>query len=476
MKNVLSLFLIQGLCLAISCSKNGSGDNGELTLLSVEGGTIVNKSGEEVNFKGLVITNESWGDWEWPTSDELEAAGEFPFLPQKKIPDHTLTEEDFENIKEISPPLIRYELSYNVFNPDNPLRNQNMERLKKDVEHFNSSGIYVVLVLHYGPGLNLARAEYENKKDGVDRTPTIFENSAIFERHAAWWEYVAAEFRENSGIAAYQIYVEPRIPAESDGGWAIFEERTIELCNRITAVDPTHVLVVHYPNSREANPGEQYWDSVDGKMVTDAGEQGIIWREDSDFISGSIRIFPLVDLPNIVYAFSAYTPYSFCSEGADKDYDGKPFDSDAFKAAMQSYVKPFADFGEEHNVPILVDEYGVNQQQTVGARLEWLKAVHEVFDSFGLPSWFYQYKGAFDPSNGSLFNYGIYSYFVFDEFRSEFVISDTDYTYIGEAGDEIYKNGFDDIFRKYFWDSGTVKTLSLTDNKELHDYMKAYLK
>ena len=472
MTKILNIFLILILCITISCSE--SGFTRKLTLLSVKDRIIINKNGEEVNFKGLVFTNESWGDWEYPVSDKLEAKGEFPFLPQKKIPDHTLEEQDFENIKNINPSLIRYELSYNIFNPDNPLRKKNMKRLKKDVEHFNSLGIYVVLVLHYGPGLNLAKAEYEDKKNGADRIPTIFEDSSIFEKHAAWWEYVAKEFRENAGIAAYQIYIEPRIPAKSDGGWSIFKKRTIELCKRIRKVDPSHIIITHYPNSREANPGEQYWDNINEKMVTDAGEQGIIWWEDSGFLSGSIRIFPLIDLPDIVYSFSAYTPYSFCSEGAVKNDNGKPFTSNSFKTAMANYVKPFADFGVRHNVPILVDEYGVNHQQKVNDRLKWLKAIHEVFDNFKLPSWFYQYKGNIDPFNGSLSDYGIYTYFVYLD--DEIALSDSDYTYLGSAGDDVYKNGFDALFKKYFWNAGNVKNLSLTNNKKVYNYIKEYLK
>ncbi len=446
----------------------------ELTMLKTDGDRIVSSSGELVNFKGIHITTEAWGDWKWPISDSLYALGnEDPFFPQKEIPRYMLDDDDFQNIKMLNPSLVRYELSYNIFALDNPFRDNNMVKLKSDVQRFNDMGIYVVPVLHYGPGLNLSAAGYVDKKDGALRTKSIFEDGNTFNQHAEWWEFVAGEFVGNPGVAAYQIYVEPRVPAESEGGWEIVKARTLELCERIRAVDPEHILVTHHAHSREANPGEKYFDPTTGEATIDSGEQGIIWSSDPSFYRNSVLPFPLIDLPNMIYSFSIYTPYRFCSEGAQVDYGGEAFTDHYFRSELTRYISPRIEFGKEHGVPILVDEYGANHQQERGDILRWLKAVHEVLDLHEIPSWFYQYKGEVDPYNGAVYNYGLYSYIRFDE--DIIRRTSSGYSFTGPAARTAQESGFSTLFENYYWNSGDVRTLSMTNNQDVYHYMKEYL-
>ena len=45
------------------------------------GTTIVNAAGQEIRLKGLFLSNNTWGNWVWPISDELQKAGRYPLIP-----------------------------------------------------------------------------------------------------------------------------------------------------------------------------------------------------------------------------------------------------------------------------------------------------------------------------------------------------------------------------------------------------------
>lgn len=446
-----------------------------LPWLYAEGGLIRNSAGDTLAFRGIHLTNESWGDWNWPESDSIFALGnKDPFFPQKTFPKYSLEERDFENIKNLSPFLVRYELSYNVFAKDNPLRESNMEILKKHITRFNDMGIYVVPVLHFGPGLHLSAASYEDKNHGDVRLKSIFEDTTFFEQHCQWWEFVATQFRDNPGVAAYQIIVEPRIPSQKDGGWNTYKDRMTTLCKRIRAIDRRHLLVTHHAHSREANPGEEYWSNSLEKMVTDTGEQGILWPSDPNYFVDSLASFFLIDMPNIIYSFSVYTPYGFCSMGATNDFNGESFTDDNFRKNLQEFIKPRVQFGLDNSVPILIDEYGVNHQQSREDVLRWLKVAHELFDSYNLPSWYFLYKLAIDIHSGNLYNYGLFSYF--SEFDGNIVITDSGYQYTNETLKmKAIESEFDSLFSQYFWNEGEFQPLSIMNNGMVYDYMKKYL-
>ncbi|KMQ52781.1 cellulase/endoglucanase [Chitinispirillum alkaliphilum] len=463
--HVIKILIRHGiLTLALFAALGVSGFAEPLPRLSVSGDSIVDQTGKRVAFTGLHITNESWGYWQYPVSDSLNELGEHPFLPQKKFPSYSLQEIDFKNIEHLSPFLVRYELSYSVFEKDNPLREKNMEQFKSHIERFNSMGIYVVPVLHFGPGLNLSVAHYEDKKHGDKRVKTIFEDSTLFFKHRDWWIYVANELKGISGIAGYQIYVEPRVPSAAEGGYDVFVKRTKELVAAIRALDPHRIIIVHTAFSREANPGERYWSPTLKRMVTDTGEQGIIWSASSDFRRDGVEFFYKIDDPNIVYAFSAYVPYDFCSEGArPRGKDG--YSGEFFKSAMREFIAPRIDFGKKHGVPVIVDEFGVNHQQPRFDAQLWLKSVLAVFEEAQLPSWFYLYKGSANPWSGSVHNYGIYTYINLSPV--EIQITDEGYHFPNFVSEPAQRTGFDTLFSTYFFSNSGMKTLSLTNNQDI---------
>lgn len=449
----------------------------DLPWLKANGRAITTSTGDTVAFTGIHVGNECWGDWVDPQSDSLEKIkGKNPLFPQKELPSYSLEEDDFNNLKELNPFLVRYELSYNIFAPDNPIRSQNMALLKKNVKRFNDIGIYVVPVLHYGPGLNLAGMHYEDIIPGSERTPTVFEDTLIYEQHCQWLEYVGKEFRDNPGIAAIQVIVEPRVPAKIDGGWPVFKDRMTKMCKRLRAVAPNHLIVTHFSHSREANPGEDFWDGYAGEMKVDTGGQGIIWGGFDNFLVDGVSYFFPIDIPNMVYSFSVYRPWNFCNEGTEKDYNGKEFTNEYLKEQILISVKKKAEFGIDNNVPVVVDEYGVNHHRSPEEMIRWLTIAHDIFDSYQLPSWYYVYKHDIDPFSGpSQNNFGLFTYYIL---QTEYIkVNDTGFTYYKSYLEKMAKeNGFDSVFTNYFWNKGDIKSVSLTENQKTFDYIKKFLK
>ncbi|ERP39236.1 glycoside hydrolase family 5 protein [Chitinivibrio alkaliphilus] len=443
----------------------------QLPRLRVSGDSIITVQGTSVSFRGLHITTEAWGQWEYPQSDSLAARGKYPFIPHRNIPKYALEERDFDSIAALSPFLVRYELAYSHFSEDTPERDANMQVLQRHIKEFNRRGIYVVPVLHFGPGLHLAKAHYEDAKHGDERVQTIFEDRDTFVRHRDWWVYVAGHLAELPGVAAYQLYVEPRIPSREEGGYTVFAERTQELCDAIRAIDPHTILVLHTAFSREANPGESYWSNEENAFRTDTGEQGIIWSGSPEFITEDISYFTYIDDPNIVYAFSAYVPYEFCSKGAQST-SGNPFTADYFAEKMKDFIEPRLAFREKLSVPVIVDEFGVNHLQSREMAEIWLASVLDVFEAKEVPAWFYQYKGLSDPYSGGENNYGIYTYTRLSS--HEIQMSDSSYRFAPFAREAAEKTGYDTLFHNYFWKGGDFRTLSITNNESIREIIKGY--
>jgi len=63
-----------------------------------------------------------------------------------------------------------------------------------------------------------------------------------------------------------------------------------------------HIIFVPEYNSREANPGESYWNEKTNSYVIDNGEQGIIWER------GLVK----VDSSNVVYLFPLFRTIQLC--------------------------------------------------------------------------------------------------------------------------------------------------------------------
>lgn len=409
-----------------------------LNFLSTNGRRIVNGN-DEIILKGVHITNGAYGNWQYPLSDELNEKGLNPMIPPEILPEWSLRNIDFENIKDLGVNVVRYELNYEMFSNTNRNRKSNLNKLKKDIERFNELGIYVIIDHHYMPGLDTQSAQYEDLRKESIREKSIFESDELWGQFVEWWKFMANEFKDNPGIAGYEPFVEPRIPSEKEGGEIQFLKRYNEICKIIRDIDPRHIIFIPQSHSREV--GEKInWGPK-------------LFKVDSQF-------------KNIVYSFMAYDPFDFTHSG----------DLNLEKSEIEHEIKTMINrkisFSKKHNVPLIINEYGVNQLQPRENAMFFFDTIHKLSAENFISTVYYSYKAEVSPWGYSGVNMGIYSeYTAIDD---EVIQTGSGYMFKNNVQAKAEKSGFAEYFNKYFTEDNMASSTSITNNEVLLMDLKAY--
>lgn len=411
--------------------------NNNLKFLYCKGNKIENGS-NEILLKGLHVTNAAYGYWKYPISEELESKGHCPMIPSEVLPEWALRDQDFINIKDLGANVIRYELNYEMFAESNTNRDKNLLKLKSDIKKFNDIGIYVILDHHYMPGIDTMSAQYEDLKSEKTRMKSIFESDALWNDFVNWWVFIAAEFKNNPGIAGYEPFVEPRIPIKEEGGEEIFLKKYNEICQVIRNIDPEHIIFI--PQSHSIEIG--------------------------DSISWDQKLFKVDDkYSNIVYTFMAYEPWDFTS-------DGTHYSKAEIKEVLNEYFEYRINFSKKNNVPLLINEYGVNQRQSRENTINYFNIFHEMTEKNNISTIYYSYKSEVDPWGDGYHNMGIYS--EYHSYLDDLNIAGEKYQFQDNIIEVAKKNGFYDDFYKYFYNGNEISATSITNNEKLAESIREY--
>ena len=244
-------------------------DKADLPWLRVAGMSIVDEKGEVVSLNGINLSNNVWGNYNY-SKRRLER----PTVQDRWV----LQDIDFELIKRLGCKAVRYAINYGLFARDNPNRESNLVLLKSHIEKFNKIGVYVIIDLHLPEGLDDQNDAEERKKPGNERLQSIFESKKYWADTLDMWRYLVRNLKNIPGVAGYDIFNEPRLPATVDCSMEEFIRKYNELCSVIRSEDKRHIIFVPEYISREANIGERYWDNNKSGWAIDGGEQGIIWN------------------------------------------------------------------------------------------------------------------------------------------------------------------------------------------------------
>jgi endoglucanase len=359
------------------------------SLLHVAGTTIVNAAGQEVRLKGLFLSNNTWGNWVWPISDELQKDERYPLIPPTEQDAWVLADADFEIFSKLALNHVVYAINYELFAPENAGRAANLAKLVAHVDRFNGLGIYVTILFADGPGLNVANGGFYAEVPGPQRLKTVFEDRTFQDEHVAFIEYVVTGVKDRPGIAGYDLIDEPLCPSNADGGIEAFRAGYNRFARAIRAIDPAHIIFAQAYNGREANPGEQYWDNKTQSFKIDRGEQAFTGPPDLVALDASIA--------NVAYDAHTFVPYEFTSTGAP-DFD---------VAAMDTSVRQWVAKARALGAPLIVSSYGVDTLQPASSRVRWLNAIHGAFERYGLSVAYFHYKDNVDctaPGTG----FGVY--------------------------------------------------------------------
>ncbi|WP_265442740.1 cellulase family glycosylhydrolase [Acetivibrio straminisolvens] len=433
---------------------SNTGELTNLTLLQTKGQNIVTENGEIFNIRGVTLTNNFWGNWVDGESEKLQSEGMDPTIRPLVQDSWVLTDADFERIENLGCNTVLYDINYQLFAKDNPNRDENLKKLKEHIKRFSSMDIYTAVMLMAPPGLDTPNDIYERFKHGSERIKSVFEDDTYYQQWIDMWKYLANELKDFKGVAGYGVICQPRAPSESEGGIEIFRERLNNICKEIRKIDKNHIIFVPEYNSREANPGESYWNEKTASYTIDNGEQGIIWE----------RGFAKVNTSNIVYLFNFFEPYSFVNDGVG-DFDAE---------SLESQVKDRLEWAKNVGKAPLLSEYGISRVNSTDKRVEWLETVHNIFDKYGISASYFQYKNAVNSfvNVKTGFN-ALYGEYV--TWETEIRLNPFSFTsdYVATSAKE---NHFEEALREYYIKDNYFVKISLLDNEPILETLQNFWK
>lgn len=427
-----------------------------LSFLQTKGQNIVTADGKAFNIRAVTLTNNFWGNWINGVSEKLQEDANDPVIRPLVQDSWVLTEDDFKRIKNLGCNTVLYDINYQLFAKDNPNRLDNMEKLKNHIRRFSSMNIYTAIMLMAPPGLDSTNDIYEMYKPGTNRVKSVFEDDAYYSLWIDMWKYLANELKDFRGVAGYGLINQPRVPSNKEGGIEIFKTRLNNVCKEIRKIDKKHLIFIPEYNSREANPGESYWDNKTNSYAVDNGEQAINWER------GLVK----VNESNIVYLFQFFEPYNFVNDGIGS------FDP----STLEAQVKNRSDWAKDTGHAPLLTEYGISRVNKIDKRQEWLDTVHTIFNKYGISASYFHYK----TSTGAYVNmetgynpiYGEYT-----GWKNEITLKNGVYSFLNEGAAKAAKdNHFIEALENYYLKDNKIEPVSMLDNQPLLNSLQKFWK
>ncbi|MDR2046298.1 MAG: glycoside hydrolase family 5 protein [Clostridiales bacterium] len=146
---------------------------------------------------------------------------------------------DFDNLAEMGVTLVRLPFTvFNLYGDDGELRENAFSRIDWFVENCAERGIYVVIDLHGAFGSQNGEHHSGQTNDGslLYKSP---ENRA---KTKELWKIIAARFKDNPAVAAYDLLNEP----DNDTGRTGAEQMDYfdELYDAVRSVDGRHIIMI----------------------------------------------------------------------------------------------------------------------------------------------------------------------------------------------------------------------------------------
>ncbi len=304
MKKAVLILIAAVLMSFCALSENGGG----MSMLRVEGTSLVNDKGETVLLRGVNaggwLIMENWMNLtNAPSQLEAFSVLDERFGKEKRealfeiYEDNFWTEADFDNIKALGMNVIRLPFAWwNIVLEDGTLREDAFRRLDWFVAECAEREIYVVLDLHAAPG----------SQNGDDHSGDITgaylwdreENMALTEYI---WKEVARHFNGNTAVCAYDLLNEPGGKLNSTGKmqWDYFDR----LYKAVREIDKDHVIMM-----------ESCWDPENLPAPDQYGWENVMyqyhfykWNADNDYAAQKlfvdVKIFKLNQTKHPVPSF-----------------------------------------------------------------------------------------------------------------------------------------------------------------------------
>lgn len=168
--------------------------------------------------------------------------------------DNYLREDDFDNVKALGMNVVRLPFAWwNILNDDGTLKEDAFTRLDWFVDCCAERGLYVILDLHAARG-----SQNNQDNSGEINGSNLWKTPAYLDQTVYLWQCVAAHYKGNPTIAAYDLLNEPGGDLKSTGvmQWEFFDR----VYEAIRAVDAGHIIMVESCWNPENLPAPDRYD------------------------------------------------------------------------------------------------------------------------------------------------------------------------------------------------------------------------
>jgi hypothetical protein len=314
-------------------------------VVHTSGSSLLDESGQPLRLKGINLI--AYNDDDGTPVDEFLASSYFNF-----------DRSDFDLIKAMGFNSVRLALWYRFFESSDatPTREAGFEWLDTVIGWAKEAGVYVVLDMHAPQGGGF---------QGPGNVTDFWSGSAYKSRFVALWETLAARYKNEPAVAAYDLINEPCAPAQAD--YLALLETTI---TAIRAVDSQHMINVELDFSDDAEP------------------------------------FLLENHANILYDLHFYDPW-----GSFTDDDTSVYGSDLTRADLQTLFEESTGFYLDANVPLQISEFGQRREVYEEKNASgWIGDVMDMMDENGVSYHYFAFKGnvfgVYDSTNAFAQNSG----------------------------------------------------------------------
>lgn len=308
MKGIFAALLALTVALSFACA---AAETPSLTMLRTDGTRIVDANGQTVLLRGVNLggwlVQEAWMNLtNAPCQSEAFRVLDERFGRETRerlfsvYEDNYLTEADFDNIRALGMNVVRVPFAWwNILTDDGELRADAFTRLDWAVRCCAERGMYVILDLHAARG-----SQNNQDNSGEMNGSNLWKEPSYQDQTVFLWEQVAAHYKGEPAVAAYDLLNEPGGDFKSTGvtQWEFFDRAY----QAIRAVDPAHIIMV-----------ESCWDPDDLPAPDRYGWENVVyqyhfykWNADNDYRAQKLN----VDVKLHMIGQAAYPVPSFLGE------------------------------------------------------------------------------------------------------------------------------------------------------------------
>jgi len=307
MKGIFAALLALTVALSFACAAEAP----SLTMLRADGTRIIGADGQTVLLRGVNLggwlVQEAWMNLtNAPCQSEAFRVLDERFGRETRerlfsvYEDSYLTEADFDNIRALGMNVVRVPFAWwNILTDDGELRPDAFTRLDWAVRCCAERGMYVILDLHAARG-----SQNNQDNSGEMNGSNLWKETSYQDQTVFLWEQVAAHYKDEPAVAAYDLLNEPGGDFKSTGvtQWEFFDRAY----QAIRAVDPAHIIMV-----------ESCWDPDDLPAPDRYGWENVVyqyhfykWNADNDYRAQKLN----VDVKLHMIGQAAYPVPSFLGE------------------------------------------------------------------------------------------------------------------------------------------------------------------